>query len=385
MIHPGFSNAEYERRVTAFRAKLEEQGLAGAVVTSEANYNYLAGYHHFAPWTTFCRPVFCFIPVHRDPVLLVHGFPAADAARDSWFEDVRKYDSLTFAPLPEVVEICKELGLSGEAIGLELGAEHRIGLTPVEYEELRKALAPTTFVDVGDLLWDLRVIKSEAEISHLKEAGRIAAAAFDRCFSMVFPGMTEVDLAKILGGAISEEGGEVGFFIITSGEGYYDRVAGLPRDRALEAGDFLWIDLGVVYRGYWSDHCRAAVLGAASPGQKENWAAVTELTRKTVEQCRPSRTPVDIVEFIQEEGRRMGLDFSFEAGRSGHGIGLMSTEPPHIALYDSTELRAGMAFSIEPGWIDQKLGVFVAEENLVLRDGGFELLTTTPRELIEVI
>src|SRR3989442_15441611 len=191
MIHPGFSRSEYEGRLRAFQRALGERELVGAIVTAEANYNYLAGYHHFAPWTTFCRPVFLVIPTDGEPVLLVHAFPAADAKRDVWFDDVRSYDSLTFAPTPEVVEIAENLGLTGGPIGMELGSEHRLGLTLIEFEELGKALSPSTFVDAGDLLWDLRVIKSPAEIAHLREAGRIAAAAFARCFSEVRPGMTE--------------------------------------------------------------------------------------------------------------------------------------------------------------------------------------------------
>ena len=43
-----------------------------------------------------------------------------------------------------------------------------------------------------------------------------------------------------------------------------------------------------------------------------------------------------------------------------------------------------MAITIEPGWTDQELGTFVAEENLIVRADGLDMLTTTPRELIEV-
>lgn len=384
MIHPDIARGEYEDRVRSLQARLRERGAGGALLTSEANYNYYAGYHHFAPWSTFCRSVFAFIPSEGEPALLVHGFPAADARRDCWFEDVRSYDSLTFAPLEQVLDICKELGMLGEGIGMELGTEHRVGLAPVEMDELRRVISPTPIIDIGDDLWEQRIIKSPTETAHLKEAGRIAAAAYARCFSQIRPGMTEVDAARILGSAIADEGGEVGFFIVTSGEGFFDRVAGLPRDRVLEPGDFLWIDLGVVYRGYWSDHCRAMVLGQANKEQREMWAAVTVLTAATVKECRPGRTAADIVRIIEAEGLRMGLDFSFAAGRSGHGIGLMSTEPPHIALYDDTELKPGMAFAIEPGWIDQRLGVFVAEENVVMTADGVEQLTVTPRELIEL-
>ena len=385
MIHPGFASTEYERRVRALQAGLRGRGVAGAMLTAEANYNYFAGYHHFAPWTTFCRPVFLFVPAAEgaEPVLLVHVFPAADAKRDVWFDDVRSYDSLTYAPIPKVLAICKELGIEGGPMGMEMGAEHRIGLTFIEFNDLRRQLHPAEVADVGDLIWDLRIRKGEPEIALHKESGRIAAAAFERCFSQVRPGMTEADATRILGEAIAEEGGRVGFFIVTSGKGFFDRVAGLPRDRVLQPGDFLWIDLGVVYRGYWTDHCRATVLGTASQGQRDNWRAITALTRATVDQCRPGQTAAEVVSFIEAEGRRMGLTFSFAAGRSGHGIGLMSTEPPHIALYDHTVLDTGMAFSIEPGWIDQDLGVFVAEENIVLRPGGADMLTVTSRELVE--
>ena len=112
-------------------------------------------------------------------------------------------------------------------------------------------------VDIGDLIWDIRIIKSEAEVELHRESGRIAAAAFDRCFSTLHEGMTEAAAAAVLGEAIAAEGGRPGFFIVTSGQGFYDRTAGLPRERVLERGDMLWIDLGVVYRGYWTDHCRA--------------------------------------------------------------------------------------------------------------------------------
>lgn len=383
MIHPGFTRAEYERRVRGLQEGLSARGVAGAILTAEANYNYFAGYHHFAPWTTFCRPVFLLIPAEGEPAILVHGFPAADARRDVWFADVRSYDSLTFAPLDDVVAAAKELGFAGGPIGFELGPEQRIGMTAAEWDELRNLCSPAPVVDVGPLIWSLRIVKSEPEIALHRESGRIAAAAFQECFGRIRAGMTEVDAVRTMGEVIAREGGRPGFFIVTSGRGFYDRVAGLPRDRELESGDMLWIDLGVVYRGYWTDHCRAVVVGGASQEQRDQWKAITGLTRSTVEHLRPGQTAAQVVEFIQDEGKRMGLEFSFAAGRSGHGMGLMSTEPPHIALYDETELSPGMVFTIEPGWIEQELGVFVAEENLVLREDGADLLTVTPRELVE--
>lgn len=384
MLKPGFRAAEYEARVSRFQTRLSDRGLGGAILTSEANFSYFTGYHSFAPWSTYCRSVFAFIPTVGAPVLLVHAFPHADARRDCWFDDVRSYDDLSFAPVAQVASIAAELGITDARVGMELGAEHRIGLTGNEFDEVRHALLPSPITDVGDILWDLRLIKSEAEIALLVESGRIAAVAFEETYANLRIGMTELDVAAALGQRIAAEGGRVGFLVVTSGAGSYDRTAGHPRDRALEPGDMLWVDLGVIHGGYWTDHCRAAVIGRASDGQRDNWDAVRDLTWSAVQRCLPGQTPPDIVAGLEADAAQRGLHFTFAAGRAGHGIGLMSTEPPHIARYDTTVLQEGMAITIEPGWVDQQLGTFVAEENLVIRAGAPQLLTVTQRELVEI-
>ncbi|MEP7020969.1 MAG: Xaa-Pro peptidase family protein [Pseudonocardiales bacterium] len=384
MLRPGFPAAEYEARVSRFQTRLSDRGLGGAILTSEANFSYFTGYHSFAPGSTYCRSVFAFIPTVGAPVLLVHAFPEADARRDCWFDDVRSYDDLSFAPVAQVASIAAALGIRDAGVGMELGAEHRIGLTGNEFDEVRHALRPSPITDVGDILWDLRLIKSEAEIALLVESGRIAAVAFEETYANLRIGMTELDVAAALGQKIAAEGGRVGFFVVTSGAGSYDRTAGHPRDRALEPGDMLWVDLGVVHGGYWTDHCRAAVIGRASDGQRDSWNAIRDVTWSAVQRCLPGQTPPDIVAGLEADAAERGLHFTFAAGRAGHGIGLMSTEPPHIARYDTTVLREGMAITIEPGWVDQQLGTFVAEENLVIRSGAPQLLTVTQRELVEI-
>ena len=136
MLRPPFPTSEYESRVRQLQAGMAERGVAGAVLTSEANYNYFTAYHHFAPWTTHCRSVFAIVPTAGEPVLLLHAFPAADARIDCWFDDVRGYDSLTYAPIDQVVSIVHELGMDAGPIGMELGSEHRIGLTAIELDDL---------------------------------------------------------------------------------------------------------------------------------------------------------------------------------------------------------------------------------------------------------
>lgn len=375
-----FPREEYESRCRAAQGRMEAAGLDGLFVTAEANLNYFTGHRHFTPWTTFTRPEICLLPRAGEPILIVQGFLVADARRDSWVRDIRGYTPLTGAPVDLVRAAVEELELARGRWGAELGSEQRLGLSHQDFLAIQGALPGATFADASDLLWRLRVIKSPAELDAMRRSGQIAAQAYDYAFGAARAGMTEKAFGVLLSEAIVRAGGEVGFILATSGRGNYDRVAGMPTDRRLERRDMIWIDLGVVYNGYWTDHCRAGVVGPPTEDQRRNWEQVVQVTAKGVEAIRPGAPVRAVIEACNAEAKRLGLEFTFAAGRLGHGMGLMSTEPPHVASYDATVLEPGMVVTVEPGWILED-GAYICEENLVVTAGGCESLTVTSREL----
>jgi Xaa-Pro aminopeptidase len=74
------------------------------------------------------------------------------------------------------------------------------------------------------------------------------------------------------------------------------------------------------------------------------------------------------------------VDISFTAGRVGHGIGLLFTEPPSIAKWDPVILQKNMVISIEPGLVMED-GIYHVEENIIVTQNGGEVLSQAPREL----
>jgi Xaa-Pro aminopeptidase len=58
----------------------------------------------------------------------------------------------------------------------------------------------------------------------------------------------------------------------------------------------------------------------------------------------------------------------------------MSTEPPHVALYDDTLCVEGLTFTIEPRFV-RPHGIFNCEELLVITSSGAEVVTDAPREI----
>ena len=85
-------------------------------------------------------------------------------------------------------------------------------------------------------------------------------------FFLVHGGMTEIEISRLAQKLMLDGGAHYpGFVIITSGTGNYGRISKTASNRTLEEGDFLWLDLGARYNNYWSDFCRAGVVGKREP------------------------------------------------------------------------------------------------------------------------
>ncbi len=67
----------------------------------------------------------------------------------------------------------------------------------------------------------------------------------------------------------------------------------------------------------------------------------------------------------------------------GHGLVLLSTEPPSITQQDETVIKGGMNINIEPGFVKEE-GVFNIEENVVVTKDGAEILSGAKRTLYEI-
>lgn len=384
MRYLDFPVEEMNLRIAKAKALLAEENMSGMVVTAAANHFYFTGFRKLANWATFTRTVFVFIPRDKEPVLYVQNFGGPEALARSAVQDVRTFDEVMGAPVSGVVEILKELGMDTGKVGWELGYEQRLDMAVQDYLAIQEKLPNAEFVDASMLIWKLRMIKMPFEIECMRKANDIAGRSFDRVFSEICEGMTEKEVQRKLVSIMAEEGAELpGFIIVISGVGNYERISARPTDKRLNKGDLVWIDAGVNYLGYWTDYCRAGVVGGATPEQRRLQAVIHEVTMKGVQAVAPG---VPVAEIYNVCGREMlmhGLPWSFECGRAGHGVGLQLTEPPSIATCDNTLLQPGMVITCEPGYVCD-LGCFDIEENVLVTEDGYEMLSSGRRELHDI-
>ena len=283
--------------------------------------------------------------------------------------------------LDALLDCLREFGLHRGRVGMELGDEQRLGVTQLELEALRGGLKNVEFVDAAPLLWRLRMVKSPAEQALMRESAEITARAIAVGFERAAPGVTKREVARSVGEAMMREGaGRPEFIMMASGAENHHVLSGKPTGRALDSGDMLWMDLGSVYRGYWSDFCRAYVVGGTTRAQREAQAIIVEVNQACVDAVVPGEPIHRIPAAAEAVFAQLGMDVRVGPGRIGHGMGLMSTEPPHVAHYDATIMTPGLVFTIEPRFVNEH-GIFNCEELVLVNERGGEFLTAMSRIL----
>lgn len=378
-----FTPDEYSARHARAAESMRRDGLDALLVTAESNVYYFSGHRPVVPWSTMTRPTFCLIPASGEPVLIVHKVWLGGAVADSPLRDIRDFTEMEQLPASSLVDSLSDRGLTKARIGCELGYEQRMGMSFRDFSALQAALPGVDWVDGANALWQLRMIKSPAEIDLMRRACEINASAFDTCYSKLGPGMTESELASSFQAAIAADGAEFGFMTPAFVPEAYQTMSRMPASNTLRPGTLIWTDLGAVYGGYWSDFGRAAVIGKATDSQRRLWESVHHVTQAGVETVRAGCAIPEIVEACHKASGRLGLEMNFAAGRIGHGLGLTLTEPPHMAPYDKQILQSGMVITLEPGIVSSE-GVYIVEQDVLVTDTGAEVLSNSRWQLWEI-
>jgi len=387
-----FPKTEYESRWERAAKAMADRGLEALLITEAANFTYFSGGHGDF---SFSRPTFMLIPRKGEPVVMVHEFFEASQRRESWVADIRTYASLQEAPAALIKSVFAEKTPGRARIGAELGREQRLGLSYNDFMKIKKRVPEAGFVDASALLWSLRMIKSPLEIDCIRKACEITGRAFEKSFKMIGEGITEKDAAGIMSGHITAAGGSNAWVVSNSRPYNYESgFLTLPGNFPLVKGNLFWMDAGCKVNGYASDFSRMAAIGKPSGRQAKLYDWIDKITRNTVEAIRPGVKASELSARCNIEFEMAGLKHlwgdgdcsspaSNRAGRIGHGLGMATTEMPHIALFDHTVLEAGMIITIEPT-IATDFGHFNIEEDVLVTEDGYEILSKTPRELVVI-
>lgn len=364
----------YEARWTALRKEMKRKDIGALIVASEPELHYLTG---FRPplFVSSARPWFAVLGLDGRAVLGVARLAEREALAAPSMPAVETWTS----PAPHegrdvLFDLISRCGGEG-AIACALGDHTRLGLPAGWLNDLRTRFNNTTLVDSSDVLWPLRLIKTEEEIRLITEAAQIAQIGFDAVAKALRPGLAETDIACIFSVAALEAGAEdVCYLAVGSGSGGYASIIDRPSRRALSPGDIVGLDAGVRVGGYWCDYNRNFAIGASSADTMRAGSALGQAARHAAIFCRAGVRASEIWDVMVRSLETSGYHGP-HIGRMGHGVGLEFTEHPYIAAHDHTIIMPGMVMSIEPTLSMDSQRIMTYEDMVVVTDNGARLLT----------
>ena len=245
-------------------------------------------------------------------------------------------------------------------------------------------------------------IKNEREISVMRRACKITAAARALAGEMVRPGVTTKEIDKAVHDFIVSQGATPSFLNYS---GYPASacisvnntvIHGIPDSRVLKEGDIVSVDVGAKWGGFHGDCAATFACGEISPEAKK----LIEVTRQSffegVKYARQGYRISDIGHAVQTYVEANG--FSVVRAFIGHGVGEHLHEEPEVPNYGKPgrgpRLIRGMTIAVEPmvnagtfdvkvlkdGWTtvtaDGKLSAHY-ENTVLITDGEPEILTVT--------
>ncbi len=203
------------------------------------------------------------------------------------------------------------------------------------------------------------VFKSPREIQIMREAGRIVARVHQAFREAIRPGISTWDLDELAATTIHSHNAKSSFLgyrgypanICTSIN--EELVHGIPsRERVLQEGDIISIDVGVFYRGFVGDSGWTYPVGAIEPAAERLLQVTEDSLNAGIEAIRSGGRVLDISAAVQNSVEPSGFHIVREY--TGHGVGRAMHEGPQVLNYvsDDTDgrvvLRPGLVIAIEP-------------------------------------
>ena len=199
-------------------------------------------------------------------------------------------------------------------------------------------------------------IKTPEEIEKMREGGEILAQILKKVAENVRPGTSTKYLDKLATKLIYQNNAKPSF---KGYEGYPNAlcisvneevVHGIPSSRILKEGDIIGLDLGIVYKGMYTDHAVTVPAGGVSKKAQKLINVTKEALEQGIKQVKVDGYIGDvswaIQKFVEENG------FSVVRDLIGHGVGKKVQEEPEIPNFgqagQGAKLEKGMTLAIEP-------------------------------------
>jgi len=383
------SEAEHLSRCERLLGNVQSGNFDGVVLFDSKYILYYTGFA-FVPTE---RPMAFVMNRNGERALFVPRLELEHAQANALVDRVDHYLEYPDDPHPAHVlaKLATEIGLKGRVAADDDGYPWILGYRGPRLSEL----TGITVEQVRGFVEDQMMIKSPAELALLRESIRWANLAHMLLQRYTRPGRTETEVSQrasqeatlamldaigpiyraqdpFVDGASAIYRGQIG------------RNAAIPHALAnnmvFQDGDVLVTGATAPVWGYVSELERTMIIGKPTDEQRRFFDHMVALQDTAFEAMKPGRRCCDVDLAVRAYFEKHDL-MRYWKHHSGHAIGLRYHESPFLDRGDTTELKPGMVFTVEPGLYVAALGGFRHSDTVVITDDGVELMTYYPRDL----
>ncbi len=229
----------------------------------------------------------------------------------------------------------------------------------------------------------MRSIKSENEISLMKESFSIADTAIERILEKIQPNMTELQVVGIAQGAMYENGAEYEGhpLYVLSGKNSTHAIS-RPTHKRLKEKELIQLNIGARVGGYSSSVGRPICLGKMPSDMKKLVETGLELHKETEDFIKAGVPAKNIVKGFFEFVKNKGCLHNILYGPC-HGIGLIEVEPPWMESTSEYLLKENMTFQVDTFLYTESYGLRW-EDGIRVTEGGVERFSSRWQEILEL-
>jgi Xaa-Pro dipeptidase len=379
-----FSAAEFALRRQRVRAALAAEALDWLVCFHPVSIHWLTGSDAKSYQEFQCL----LVPAGPGPlVVLTRAGEVAEFQDDALVDEVVGWGGgIAEDPLPHFARLAERLAITAARVGIEVPAYY---LHPHHYLGVRDILGGSLVAEPTNLVHDLKLVKSPAELACIRQAAGFADAAMAAFVAVLRPGHSELAVAGKVMEALLAAGSGLAASPINLVSG--DRSGfshGAPTTRMLRDGDFGSVEFGATAKRYTATIGRQFALGTPTPRMRELY----DVVRRAADACIASIRAGVPATVPHAAACRVIADAGLDAHRvhtTGYGLapGFPPSwgEPLHMINDSPYTLKAGMVVTVEPPVFiaGDRLGARLID-NVLVTENGAEPLTRFGRELIVV-
>lgn len=379
-----FPPEEFQDRLWRVRQAMSQMSLDWLILVHPVSIHWLTG----SDAKSF-QSFQCLVVAQDDKPLtvLTRLAEVTEFERDSLVGDIRGWGGREPEdPLAAFRRLVDSLGLTRGRVGLDVPSYY---LHPYHYLGIREILGSALVAEPGNLVHDLKLVKSPRELELIRQAAGIADEAMEAFAERLAAGRTELELCGHVYETLLRRGSGLPASHLNLVSGERSAFAhGAPTMRRLKQGDACNIEFGAAASRYTATIGRQFSLGAPGSRLSEIYKVVREACDSCIDAIRPGVEASAPHEAAKAVIASAGLD-RYRVHLTGYGIapGFPPSWGEPLQLFTGSRhvLEEGMVVSVEPPVYipEEDIGVRIVDNVLVTANGA-EILSRFTRDMVQV-